>query len=115
VGYQRRKKSDHPDIGQQKTERAVRLDGIEGRHRGAQTVGSAKKRAQLIGDFERFRRRLHCVPVSDEQGIGKLRAEMPQHLADTGLRGGQELRRPRDAAFVQQRVQDPQLAQVQFG
>jgi hypothetical protein len=55
------------------------------------------------------------VPVSDEQGIGKLRAEMPQHLADTGLRGGQELRRPRDAAFVQQRVQDPQLAQVQFG
>jgi hypothetical protein len=39
---------------------------------------------------------------------------MPQHFADAGLRGRQQLRRPRDAALVQQRAQDPQLAQIQF-
>jgi hypothetical protein len=54
------------------------------------------------------------MTVPDEQRIGKLRAEMPQYLADAGLRGGQKLCGPRDAALVQQGIEDSQLAQVQF-
>ena len=106
MGDQRRQEADHPDVGQQQAERAVRAGGIERCHRGAQIVGGAKQRAQLIGDLECFCRRLHRMPVPDEQGICKLRPQMPQHLADAGLRGRQKLRRPCDAALVQQRVQD---------
>jgi len=54
------------------------------------------------------------MPIPDEQRIGKLRPQVPQHFADAGLRGRQKLRRSRDAALVQQRVQDPQLSQVQL-
>jgi hypothetical protein len=54
------------------------------------------------------------MSVPDEQWVAKLRTQMPQHLADAGLRGCQQLCGPGDAAFAQQRVQDPQLPQVQL-
>ena len=111
---QGRQEADHPDIGQQQAEGAVRSNGIEGGSRGAQTVGDAEQHADLIRDFERLGRRLHGMSVPDEQRIAKLRTQMPQHLADAGLRRCQQLCGPGDAAFVQQRVQDPQFSQVQF-
>ena len=114
-GNQRRQEVDHPDIGQQQAEGAIRVNGIEGIGGGAQAVGGAEQRAQRIGDLERFDRRLHRVPVADEQRIGELRAQMPEYLADAGLRGRQQLRRSRDAALVQECIQHPQFPQAQFG
>jgi hypothetical protein len=54
------------------------------------------------------------VSVPDEQGIRKLRPEMPEHYADAGLGSRQKLRGSRDAALAQQRIQYPQFSQVQF-
>jgi hypothetical protein len=41
------------------------------------------------------------MSVANEQWIGKLRAQMPEHLADAGLRGCQQLRSSGDAALIQ--------------
>ena len=73
-----------------------------------------EQRAQLVRDLNRLDGGLHRMSVSDEQRIAKLRAQVPQHLADGGLRRRQQLRRTGDAALVQQGVQDAQLSEVQL-
>jgi len=73
-----------------------------------------QQRAQLVGDVEGLGGRLHRMSVADEQRVRKLRPEIAEHLADAGLGGRQKLRGPRDAALMQQGVQNPQLSQVQF-
>ena len=111
---QGRQKPDHSDIGQKQAERTIRTSGIELGCRAPQAVGGSEKNAQPIGDVEGLGRRLHGLAVAHEQRIRKLRAQVPEHLADGRLRRLHRLRRPGDASQLKQGIENAQLAQAQL-
>jgi hypothetical protein len=73
---------------------------------------SAQHRPRLLDQIERERGRLHPDPGLDQQGIAELLAQPGQGMADCRLRASQPLRRPGDAAFDHQDIENNQQIEI---
>jgi hypothetical protein len=113
AGEQARQQRERDEVVGHDGEAAFGDRRIEGRGRLQSLLEREQRRAQRSGQRERALGRLHAAALAHQQGIAEVRAQLPQRIADGGLRQAHARARAADAAFGQQRVQHGQQVHVQ--
>ena len=112
---ERGQEHDRADIGDQKLEGALGCPGIESRCGGAKTIGGDQKIAKWFGHLDRPRGELHCLAITNDQGIAEMVPKPCQNFADGGLGRVEQLRRACQIALPQDNAQRPEVVQPEIG
>lgn len=114
-GQERGQEHDRADIGDQKFEGALGCPGIESRCGGAKAIGGDKEIAKRFDHLDRSWGKLHCLAITNHQGIAEMRPKPRQNFAYGGLRRVEQLRCARQIALPQDNAQRPEVVQPEIG